>query len=102
GHGPAYMGSDGAFPLPGWRKLPILRHQIPGSAMRKIVRFAVPMLATIILGAQMPAKIVDPADNYAWLEDVHGEKQLAWVREQNRAALTTLKADPRYQAHYDS
>jgi len=70
--------------------------------MRKIVRFAVPLLSILILGAQMPAKQADTAnDPWAWLEDVQGEKQLAWVREQNKAALTTLKADPRYQGHYD-
>ncbi len=50
----------------------------------------------------MPANTPDPSDNFAWLEEVHGEKQLAWVREQNKAALTTLKADPRYQGNYDS
>ena len=41
-------------------------------------------------------------DPYAWLEDVHGEKPLAWVAEQNAKALGPLKADPRYQKNYDS
>ncbi len=44
----------------------------------------------------------DPNDTYAWLEDVHGEKQLAWVKEQNAKSLGPLKADPRYQKNYDS
>jgi prolyl oligopeptidase len=41
-------------------------------------------------------------DPYAWLEDVHGQKPLAWVAEQNKLSLGQLKADPRYQKNYDS
>ncbi|HWU56262.1 MAG TPA: prolyl oligopeptidase family serine peptidase, partial [Rhizomicrobium sp.] len=44
----------------------------------------------------------EPADPYVWLENVHGEKPLAWVREQNAASLGPLKNDPRYQKNYDS
>jgi len=44
----------------------------------------------------------DNADPYAWLEDVHGAKPLAWVGEQNKKSLGLLKADPRYQKNYDS
>jgi prolyl oligopeptidase len=46
---------------------------------------------------------VDPtADPYLWLEDIHGEKPLEWVKEQNAAALAALKADPLYQQDYDA
>src|SRR3569623_3694349 len=41
-------------------------------------------------------------DEYAWLEDTHGEKPLAWVADHNKASLGPLKADPRYQKNYDS
>jgi len=41
-------------------------------------------------------------DPYAWLEEVHGAKPLAWVAEQNKISLGHLKADPRYQKNYDS
>lgn len=41
-------------------------------------------------------------DPYAWLEDVHGAKPLAWVAQQNARSLGGLKADPRYQRNYDS
>ena len=41
-------------------------------------------------------------DPYAWLEDIHGPKPLAWVKEQSRKSLAVLKADPRYQKNYDS
>lgn len=40
-------------------------------------------------------------DPYIWLEDVHGEKPLAWVKEQNAKSLGHLKADPAYQKNYD-
>jgi len=48
---------------------------------------------------QSPSASQDP---YAWLEDVHGEKPLSWVKEHNAAALGPLKTDPRYQKNYDS
>jgi prolyl oligopeptidase len=40
-------------------------------------------------------------DPYIWLENVHGEKPLAWVKEQNAKSLGHLKADPAYQKNYD-
>jgi prolyl oligopeptidase len=94
------MGLEPAFPLLGGRKLPILRRPTGRAAMRNIIRVAAPILSLFILGAQMPAK--PPADTYVWLEDVHGKKQLDWVRGANKAALTTLKADARYKSNYDS
>jgi prolyl oligopeptidase len=41
-------------------------------------------------------------DDYIWLEDVHGEKPLAWVKAQNARSLAILKADPDYQTYYDT
>ena len=41
-------------------------------------------------------------DPFAWLEDTHGARPLAWVAEHNKASLGTLKADPRYQTNYES
>lgn len=49
-----------------------------------------------------PAMSVTPDDAFAWLEDVHGQKPLAWVAEQNKKSLAELKADPRYQRNYDA
>jgi prolyl oligopeptidase len=37
-------------------------------------------------------------DPYLWLEDIEGERALAWVREQNARSLAVLEGDPRYQA----
>jgi prolyl oligopeptidase len=44
---------------------------------------------------------VEQNDPYLWLEDIHGEKPLAWVKEQNARSLQVLEADPRYQKDYD-
>jgi prolyl oligopeptidase len=41
-------------------------------------------------------------DPYAWLEDIHGGRALAWVAEQNKRSLGPLKSDPRYRTNYDS
>jgi prolyl oligopeptidase len=35
-------------------------------------------------------------DPFLWLEEVEGEKALAWVKEQNEATLAELEADPRF------
>src|SRR5262249_49859514 len=52
--------------------------------------------------AAFAASKVKPMDDpYIWLEDVHGEKSLAWVKEQNAKSLAVLKSDPRYQSNYD-
>jgi prolyl oligopeptidase len=50
----------------------------------------------------LSAPATEPTDPYAWLEEVHGAKPLAWVADQNKKSLSTLKADPRYQKNYDS
>jgi prolyl oligopeptidase len=37
-------------------------------------------------------------DPYLWLEEVEGERALAWVHEQNNRSLPVLENDPRYPA----
>ncbi len=37
------------------------------------------------------------ADPYLWLEEVEGEKAIAWVKEKNADSLAALEADPRFQ-----
>jgi prolyl oligopeptidase len=37
-----------------------------------------------------------PSDKYAWLEDVNGEKQLAWVKAQNARTAAVLEKDPHF------
>jgi len=60
----------------------------------------------VAIGADSVSKLqeaaADGTDPYLWLEDVHGEKPLAWVKAQNARATATLQADPDYQKDYDA
>ena len=68
--------------------------------MNRSIGFLV-AIAVVALGLQAlgGARVDDP---YLWLEDVHGNKPLAWVKEQNAKSLAVLKADPDYGKDYDS
>ena len=35
-------------------------------------------------------------DKYQWLEDVSGDRAMAWVHEENARSAKVLQADPRY------
>ena len=39
---------------------------------------------------------IDRVDKYLWLEDVHGERSIAWVKEQNARTTEVLQKDPRF------
>src|SRR5215468_7281913 len=41
-------------------------------------------------------------DPFLWLEDVHGEKSMDWVKQQNAKALSVLAADADYRNDYDA
>ncbi len=65
------------------------------------------VLAVLVLGscASGPEPMPIPpqeqaaaADPYLWLEDVEGERALAWVHQQNDRSLPVLENDPRYAA----
>src|SRR5271170_7495265 len=58
-------------------------------------------IAALAMGLQPSggARVDDP---YLWLEDVHGEKPLAWVKQENAKTLQVLAADPDYAKDYDS
>nr|WP_217283679.1 prolyl oligopeptidase family serine peptidase [Aquabacterium terrae] len=43
-----------------------------------------------------------PEDPYLWLEDVQGDKALAWVRERNAQSRTLLQAFPRFGTMRDT
>jgi prolyl oligopeptidase len=55
-------------------------------------------------GAQPPAAATaDPLapDEFEYLEEIEGERALAWARAENERTLGELQADPRYQRFYD-
>lgn len=39
----------------------------------------------------------DATDPWLWLEEVEGERAMAWVREHNERSLAVLQGDPRYE-----
>jgi prolyl oligopeptidase len=43
----------------------------------------------------------DATDPYLWLEEVEGERAMAWVEAQNTRSLGILQGDPRYQGLHD-
>ena len=61
---------------------------------------SIAVLALAMAAATYGAETVD--DPYLWLEDVHGEKPLAWVAQQNARSTGVLKSDPDYQKDYDA
>ena len=46
--------------------------------------------------------MTDTDDPYLWLEDVDGERALAWVAEQNARTLGELEGDPRYAGLHEA
>lgn len=58
------------------------------------------LLVSAALGASLWAAAqttTETADKYQWLEDVNGERSLAWVRAENARTDKVLKSDPRYE-----
>jgi prolyl oligopeptidase len=47
-----------------------------------------------LLGAQQPA--IEQPDKYAWLEDIYGDRQLAWVKAENARTAAVLEKDSRF------
>lgn len=58
----------------------------------------------LLLGAAslLAFNAVAQGDPFIWLEDVEGEKALAWVKTQNDRSLAELKAVPGYNALVDN
>jgi prolyl oligopeptidase len=54
---------------------------------------------TLVSSAALTAQGAD--DPYQWLEEVQGEKAVAWVKEQNAKTLKVLEARPEYMPIYD-
>ena len=68
------------------------------SASRLLV--ALPVLASAIIcpryGLAQAADPPIPPDKYAWLEDIYGEKPLAWVKAENARTAAVLEQDPHF------
>jgi prolyl oligopeptidase len=40
--------------------------------------------------------VAEQPDKYTWLEDIYGDKQLAWVKAENQRTASVIEKDPRY------
>jgi prolyl oligopeptidase len=67
--------------------------------MRKSPAFWQSVTAFVAALAGLGATPTDD-DPFQWLEDVNGEKALAWVKQQNAKALAVLEARPEYKPIY--
>lgn len=65
--------------------------------LRRLLAGAGRTLPILIL-AEASLLAAEPADPYLWLEDIEGERALAWVEAQNRESDVRLTADPRFSA----
>ena len=78
--------------------------------------FSAALTVTMLLGACAPNPITKPISNqvttmtshsavdsdpYLWLEDVQGDKALAWVRERNGESEASLQAVPGFSGNRD-
>lgn len=62
--------------------------------MKHIYRSLALAVATTAALSFTPAAMTQTQDPYLWLEDVTGERALAWVRERNAESEGTLQATP--------
>jgi prolyl oligopeptidase len=48
------------------------------------------------MNAQLPSAAPGAPDPFAWLEDIHSPRAMAWVKKQNARTAAVLESDPRY------
>lgn len=69
--------------------------------MRHFIRLALCTLAAPSLIAAQ-ASSPDTTDRYLWLEEMHGERAMAWVKAENARTAAILEKEPRFPAIYQS
>ena len=56
------------------------------------------LAAALVATLATPAIAQESGDPYTWLEEIEGERALAWARAENARSLPILEADPRFPA----
>ncbi|MSU68800.1 MAG: S9 family peptidase, partial [Opitutaceae bacterium] len=56
---------------------------------------------SLVFPAMTIAQLTETADPFVWLEDVHSERALTWVRTQNALTEHELGASPDFKPVYD-
>src|SRR5262245_37260275 len=68
--------------------------------MRRIrVRWQ-PLAVLVVTGLAILGAAQSDNDPYQWLDEVQGEKGLAWAKEQNAKSTKVLEARPEYEPIY--
>ncbi|HEY2177773.1 MAG TPA: prolyl oligopeptidase family serine peptidase [Caulobacteraceae bacterium] len=65
--------------------------------MRLILAAAVAAFAGGAIAQTPPSATPGAVDPFAWLEDIHGARAMAWVEAQNKRTAARLESDPRYE-----
>jgi prolyl oligopeptidase len=68
--------------------------------MRRAIVIAVVIVAVAAGGWWFLKDDFGPTDPYLWLENIRGDKSLAWVKHQNARTLKVLASDPDYAKDY--
>jgi prolyl oligopeptidase len=69
------------------------------SLASKAAAATLPLLASLTfvsIAASAQGPSTEQPDNYTWLEDIHGEKPMAWVKAENARTAGVLEQDPRF------
>ncbi len=66
--------------------------------MRSYLLAAAMSLTALTAFAAPPAVPTSPEDPYVWMEEIEGDRAMAWARAENAASLPALQSDPRYAA----
>ncbi len=72
----------------------ISRIQKSSALAALLLAAALGSLKTTPAGAQAPEAI--QPDKYSWLEDINGDRQLAWVKDHNEKTARVLEKDPHF------
>ena len=70
--------------------------------MRYLALLAFSALVTPSVSVAQGSRPDTTADRYLWLEDVHGDRAMAWVKAENAKTAGILEKDPRFTGIYRS
>ena len=62
--------------------------------LARLMTIAAVLMGAIPAGAQQA--VPEQPDNYTWLEDIHGDRQMAWVKAENARTAAVLEKDSHF------
>jgi len=69
--------------------------------LRRNVLAVLLALPVALAAQQRPSTPPDTSDDFRWLEEMKGERAMAWVRAENAKTQAVLEKDPRFRRLYD-